>query len=74
MITSAHSAHPTAALRDDDRLLVDCKEVVRVTGISRRQIYRMVASGTFPKQVVIPGTRSRPWRMADVVEWVEKLD
>jgi prophage regulatory protein len=44
--------------------------VVEKTGRSRAAIYRMMAKGTFPRQVPI-GDRAVGWRMSAVLKWME---
>ena len=45
-------------------------EVLTITGLSRSQIYRMVAAGQFPPPVRI-GERAVGWREEDVQHWLE---
>ena len=53
----------------EDRF-IRMSSVIEKTGRSRAGIYRMIASGTFPKQERI-GTRAVGWRLSAVVEWME---
>ena len=39
------------------------------TGLSRSEIYRRIACGTFPKPVKI-GERASAWSSAEVREWI----
>lgn len=42
--------------------------VVRMTGLCRATIYRMIADKRFPAQVRI-GSRAVGWRVADLEQW-----
>lgn len=53
----------------DDRFL-RIGDVMKRTGRSRAAIYRMVAEGTFPRQVSI-GTRAVGWRLSSILKWME---
>lgn len=44
--------------------------VMRLTGLGRSTIYRMVAAHTFPGQVRL-GARAVAWRRADLDRWSE---
>ena len=43
-------------------------DVVRMTGLSRATIYRMIADNRFPTQVRI-GSRAVGWRWSDLESW-----
>lgn len=55
-------------MSEQDRV-VRVKEVVGLTGISRTSLSRLVAAGTFPKQVDI-GMRANAWMLSDVQAWL----
>jgi prophage regulatory protein len=46
-------------------------EVAELTGISTREIWRMVSTGEFPKQVKLSTKRS-VWLRTDVDAWLRK--
>ena len=55
----------------EDRILrID--EVLALTGLSRSTLYRLGASGDFPKAVELcgPGGRAKGWRLSEVEEWI----
>lgn len=54
---------------ENDRF-IRMDDVVEKTGRSRAAIYRMMAKGKFPRQVLI-GDRAVGWRMSAVVKWME---
>jgi prophage regulatory protein len=47
-------------------------EVLARTGLSRTNVYRRVAAGTFPAPVAL-GPRAVGWRESDIIEWIESL-
>ena len=49
--------------------ILRCPELLRITQLSKATIYRMVAKGTFPKQVRL-AERAVGWRSEDVVRWL----
>ena len=50
--------------------LIKEPEVLRLTGLSRSRLHRMVDSGEFPPPVST-GPRSVAWRVRDVLAWLE---
>jgi prophage regulatory protein len=53
---------------DGDRLFARMSTVVRLTGLGRSTIYRLISEEKFPAQVRI-GTRAVGWRWADLERW-----
>jgi prophage regulatory protein len=51
-----------------DRLFARMSTVVRMTGLGRSTIYRLIAEDKFPAQVRI-GTRAVGWRWSDLERW-----
>ncbi|MFM9889894.1 MAG: helix-turn-helix transcriptional regulator [Rickettsiales bacterium] len=51
-----------------DRLL-RLPEVIRITGLSRATIYRLMKAGVFPTQVKLT-TQAVGWRLSQVHEWL----
>ena len=45
-------------------------EVLKLTGLSRTTIHRMVKAGTFPPPMKL-GARAVGWRAADIEEWLD---
>jgi prophage regulatory protein len=45
--------------------------VLRITGLSRSTIYRMIADGTFPAPVKL-GKRAVAWRPDPVQQWTDQ--
>jgi prophage regulatory protein len=54
--------------RDSDRLFARMPTVLRLTGLGRSTIYRLIAEDKFPAQVRI-GTRAVGWRWSDLERW-----
>jgi prophage regulatory protein len=42
------------------------------TGLSRSDIYRRLAAGTFPKPITITNSRIRVWVSEEVDSWVQE--
>ena len=55
----------------DRHRLLRLPEVLRIIGLSRSTIYRMMAKGQFPAQVSTTGLRAVGWRQADILEWLK---
>ena len=51
-----------------DRLFARMSTVLRMTGLGRSTIYRLIAEDKFPAQVRI-GTRAVGWRWSDLERW-----
>ena len=47
-------------------------EVIARTGLSRTNVYRRIAAGTFPAPVAL-GPRAVGWRESDITAWIESL-
>lgn len=50
--------------------LLRMSEVMELTGLSRRMIYRLVSQRRFPKQYK-PGGWSSRWSEAEIIAWRE---
>ena len=61
------TASPTVDT-DRDRLFARMSTVVRLTGLGRSTIYRLIAEEKFPSQVRI-GARAVGWRWTDLEQW-----
>ena len=51
--------------------LIKLQEVIAITCLTKATIYRMIADGTFPKQVSI-GERAVAWVDSEVQDWILK--
>lgn len=51
--------------------LIKLKEVNEITCLTKATIYRMIAEGKFPKQVLL-GERSVAWVEKEVLNWIEE--
>ena len=67
-----HSLHATATENGDDEssLLLRLPAVMKLTGLGRSTIYRMVAEHRFPCPVRITN-RAVAWRRTDLDNWSE---
>lgn len=62
---------PTSRRSDNvTPLLVRLPAVMRMTGLGRSTIYRMVAAHKFPSPVRL-GARAVAWRQSDLDQWTE---
>lgn len=53
----------------DDRF-IPLADVIKMTGLSRRTIYRHGDDGTFPRRVQV-GPNAVRWRLSEVLRWME---
>ena len=63
-------ASTTSRSTEAPRLFARLPTVMQATGLGRSTIYRLVASGAFPKPVHL-GPRAVAWRWADLDQWSE---
>jgi prophage regulatory protein len=56
-------------LTSPDRLL-RLPNVIAITGMSRSELYRRMAAGTFPMPVKL-GIRMSAWPAGEVMSWIE---
>lgn len=59
-------------IREAERLLLTRQQVEEMCAISRSEIYRRMAEGTFPKPVRL-GENCVRWRLADITAWAAAL-
>ena len=52
--------------------LIRPPEVIQITSISRTQIYRLNAAGTFPKQRRI-SHKVAAWKESEIAAWVDSV-
>ena len=52
--------------------LIRLPEVIQITSISRTQIYRLIAAGTFPKQRRI-SHKVAAWKESEVAAWIDSV-
>lgn len=52
--------------------LLRLPQVIKLTGLSRDTIYRMVREGRFPQHIKVSERASR-WRADEVGNWLERL-
>ncbi|MBD8191902.1 AlpA family phage regulatory protein [Pseudomonas fluorescens] len=75
MTTQAHpirkSEQPTQT-GEQPRRFIKLGEVKALTTLSTSEIYRRIAAGRFPKQVML-GPKSAVWIEAEVIAWCDSL-
>lgn len=54
------------------RRLIKLAEVKALTTLSTSEIYRRIAAGTFPAQVIL-GPKSVAWKLESVNGWIDSL-
>lgn len=60
---------PKPQAREEPPSFLKAGEVCRRTSLSRAQIYRLVAAGTFPRPVAITEGR-RAWVASEIAGWM----
>lgn len=66
-------ASPSRGSAEPARLLARLPTVMQATGLGRSTIYRLVASGQFPRPVHL-GPRAVAWRWSDLEQWSATRD
>jgi prophage regulatory protein len=59
---------PQTSPSDADRL-IQVKEVIRLTSVSRTQLHRLVKAGSFPRPCKI-GAARKAWSLEEVRRWI----
>ncbi len=72
-MTNANQDRSDTELQDDgeDRLM-KLPEVMRMTALSRSEVYRRVAARQFPTPVRL-GSQAIAWRLSDIRNWIASL-
>lgn len=69
--TSITSKQVAASTSDQPRRFIKLAEVKTLSTLSTSEIYRRIAAGTFPAQIML-GPKSAVWIEAEVVAWGEE--
>lgn len=56
----------------DQITLLRIRAVLARTGLSRSQLFQLVAAGKFPRPVSLAGTAAKGWSSAAVNQWIEQ--
>lgn len=59
-----------AVTTSDQPRFIKHKAVKNMTGLSTSEIYRRIAAGTFPKQIVL-GPKSVAWIESEIMAWCQ---
>lgn len=59
-----------AVSAEQPRRFIKLREVKALTTLSTSELYRRIAAGTFPRQVML-GPKSVVWIEAEVIAWCE---
>ena len=62
-------ASKTMEARVQDIQLIPLREVTRIAGISRSEIWRRVAANNFPQPIKL-GEHCTRWEKGEVVQWI----
>jgi len=52
--------------------LLRLPDVIKLTTLSKTEIYRRIQQGRFPRQVKL-SPRKSAWRQADIEQWMQEL-
>lgn len=55
---------------EQPRRFIKLREVKALTTLSTSELYRRIAAGTFPRQVML-GPKSAVWIEAEILDWCE---
>jgi prophage regulatory protein len=69
--TRQHLEHANP-LTEPHQRFIKLPEVKALTTLSTSEIYRRIAAGTFPKQVLL-GPKSSCWLESQVIDWKEAV-
>ena len=72
MLTTTGGETRKPPARDEGPRMVNMKQVVFMTGLSRATIYRHMEKGTFPPSTYITDHRIG-WPYHEIIEWMESL-
>lgn len=64
----------TMAVTKMSDVLLRRKEVLEIMRFSNTRLYRMIANGSFPPPLKLPGTRVIAWRKSDLENWIKELE
>jgi prophage regulatory protein len=56
----------------ENNIILGVQEVLRMTGVSRRTLYRMMKDNEFPRPYKITNSRIG-WKKFELIEWINKL-
>ena len=65
------AAQAQAAPAEQTRRFIKLREVKALTTLSTSELYRRIAAGTFPRQVML-GPKSAVWIEAEVMAWCDE--
>ena len=65
------AAPAQAAPAEHPRRFIKLREVKALTTLSTSELYRRIAAGTFPRQIML-GPKSAVWLEAEVTAWCDE--
>ena len=65
------AAQAQAAPAEQSRRFIKLREVKALTTLSTSELYRRIAAGTFPRQIML-GPKSAVWLETEVTAWCDE--
>jgi prophage regulatory protein len=59
-------------MKDVDRL-IRLKELIKIIGLGRSTVYKLLNEGKFPKRIKLT-QRTVVWRLSEIEAWIEEKD
>ena len=59
-------------MKDVDRL-IRLKELIKIIGLSRSTVYKLLSEDKFPKRIRLT-QRTVVWRLSEIETWIEERD
>lgn len=59
-------------MKDVDRL-IRLKELIKMIGLSRSTVYKLLSEDKFPKRIRLT-QRTVVWRLSEIETWIEERD
>lgn len=67
-----HAEQPATLVSHQPRRFIKLAEVRAITTLSTSEIYRRIAAGKFPAQIML-GPKSVAWNLSSVLAWCDEL-
>ena len=59
-------------MKDVDRL-IRLKELIKIIGLSRSTVYKLLSEGKFPKRIKLT-QKTVVWRLSEIQTWIDEKD
>lgn len=57
-------------MNDNEMVFLNISQVLDKTSIGKSQLYKLIATGSFPRQINICGGKSVRWLKSDIDAWM----